>query len=318
LRDKVPGVPFPEEDPTALPLDRQTIEKRDFPIGRRGYEPEAVDVHLGQIAEEVDELRRQVAAAGQAQARPARTSPASIAQAASEQVRAIVEAAETSAADIERGAQDEADRIRGEAESDARRTRNDAIAKSESHVGDVRDATGTMLQRIDAMETELSALVEGLRTGANRLTADLALLEQGMGDLYEASGRRPTGGDAAGPAVVLQELAVEAVYPLEPEDDQLELPEEAPAPVAVADEPATAGEQHVAAAPPARPSAPAAAAPAEPASSPEGDAEGARLVALNMALNGTPREETDRYLADNFDVGDRAALLDEVYATVGG
>jgi hypothetical protein len=47
-----------------------------------------------------------------------------------------------------------------------------------------------------------------------------------------------------------------------------------------------------------------------------GDIEGARLVALNMALNGTAREETDRYLAENFNVVDRAALLDEVYATV--
>jgi hypothetical protein len=53
----------------------------------------------------------------------------------------------------------------------------------------------------------------------------------------------------------------------------------------------------------------------EPADA-DGDTEGARLVALNMALNGTSRDETDRYLAENFDLADRAALLDEVYATV--
>ena len=47
-----------------------------------------------------------------------------------------------------------------------------------------------------------------------------------------------------------------------------------------------------------------------------GDTEGARLIALNMALNGTPREETDRYLADNFELDDRGQLLDEVYASV--
>jgi hypothetical protein len=35
-----------------------------------------------------------------------------------------------------------------------------------------------------------------------------------------------------------------------------------------------------------------------------------------MALNGTSRDDTDRYLADNFDLPDRAGLLDEVYATV--
>ena len=37
------------------------------------------------------------------------------------------------------------------------------------------------------------------------------------------------------------------------------------------------------------------------------DTEGARLIALNMALNGTPREETDRYLSENFELTDRSA-----------
>jgi hypothetical protein len=62
------------------------------------------------------------------------------------------------------------------------------------------------------------------------------------------------------------------------------------------------------------------AAPAPPAKAddPGADAEGARLIALNMALNGEPREATDKYLADNFDLSDRSALLDEVYATVEG
>ena len=35
-----------------------------------------------------------------------------------------------------------------------------------------------------------------------------------------------------------------------------------------------------------------------------------------MALNGTPREETDRYLAENFELDDRQGLLDDVYASV--
>ena len=46
------------------------------------------------------------------------------------------------------------------------------------------------------------------------------------------------------------------------------------------------------------------------------DAEGARLIALNMALNGTPREETARYLSENFHLSDAGGLLDEVYASV--
>jgi len=71
--------------------------------------------------------------------------------------------------------------------------------------------------------------------------------------------------------------------------------------------------------------APAAATPAQPAepvqapaADPDADAEGARLIALNMALSGEPREATDRYLAENFDLADRSVLLDEVYASVEG
>ena len=58
---------------------------------------------------------------------------------------------------------------------------------------------------------------------------------------------------------------------------------------------------------------------AEEAPAPEEEgAEGARLIALNMALNGTPREETARYLEENFDLNNADAILDEVYARVGG
>ncbi|MGI8596696.1 MAG: DivIVA domain-containing protein [Thermoleophilaceae bacterium] len=49
----------------------------------------------------------------------------------------------------------------------------------------------------------------------------------------------------------------------------------------------------------------------------EEEEEGARLVALNMALNGVPRDETDRYLAENFSLSDRSTVLDDVYARVG-
>ncbi len=58
---------------------------------------------------------------------------------------------------------------------------------------------------------------------------------------------------------------------------------------------------------------------AEPAAAPKnGDTAAARIVALDMALSGKPREDTDHYLAENYDVPDRAALLDEVYAAAGG
>jgi hypothetical protein len=36
-----------------------------------------------------------------------------------------------------------------------------------------------------------------------------------------------------------------------------------------------------------------------------------------MALNGTPRDETARYLSENFSLEDQDAVLDEVYSRVG-
>src|SRR3954466_2697551 len=158
-----------------MSLDRQSIEKRDFPIGRRGYEPEAVDEHLGRLADEIDALQRQ----------SQRRSPESIAVVASQQVAAIVQAAETTAADLERQAAEEADRIRREADVAAQSTRNEAIETSQQHVGRVSDSVAQMLQRVDAMESELNALLESLRTGANRLQADLTLLEGNMGEMHD-------------------------------------------------------------------------------------------------------------------------------------
>jgi DivIVA domain-containing protein len=284
-----------------MALDRQSIEKRDFPIGRRGYEPEAVDAHLARIAEEVEELRRR--SGGAAVSGGASSSPASLAQAASEQVRSIVEAAESSAAAIERGAQDEALRIRDEAEADARQTRDEAVAQSQEQVGNVRSVTTQMLQRVDAMESELAGLVESLRTGANRLTADMSLLEGGMGDLYDAAGRgeipAPTAAEPAAPA---PPRAAASVPP----------PTAAEADGEGSDEPEAAEEVFV-----EETVVVETVAPVEAEVAPvESDTEGARLVALNMALNGTSREETDRYLSENFDLADRGGLLDEVYATV--
>jgi DivIVA domain-containing protein len=282
-----------------MALDRQSIEKRDFPIGRRGYEPEAVDAHLARIAEEVEELRRR--SGGAATSSGASSSPASLAQAASEQVRSIVEAAESSAAAIERGAQDEALRIRDEAESDARQTRDEAVAQSQEQVGNVRSVTTQMLQRVDAMESELAGLVESLRTGANRLTADMSLLEGGMGDLYDAAGRGEI--PAAAVATPAAPRAAASVPPPTVAEEAAEVDGEG------SDEPEVAEELFV------EETVVVEAVEAEGASA-ETDTEGARLVALNMALNGTSREETDRYLSENFDLADRGGLLDEVYATV--
>jgi hypothetical protein len=78
--------------------------------------------------------------------------------------------------------------------------------------------------------------------------------------------------------------------------------------------PASAAAPHEEAAP-----LPPDAEPARDATAPgNGDTAAARIVALDMALSGTPRDETDRFIAEHYDLSDRAALLDEVYAAAGG
>jgi hypothetical protein len=44
----------------------------------------------------------------------------------------------------------------------------------------------------------------------------------------------------------------------------------------------------------------------------------ARLVALNMAANGAPREETGRYLSERLGIEDPERLLDEAYRSLPG
>jgi hypothetical protein len=58
-------------------------------------------------------------------------------------------------------------------------------------------------------------------------------------------------------------------------------------------------------------------APATNGAARSGDEAGARLVALNMALEGTPREETAAFLAEHYEVADLDVLLDDVYASAG-
>lgn len=289
-----------------MAFDRQSIEKKDFPIGRRGYEPEAVDAHLAAIAREFDALQRHVE----------RRSGDSLATAASRHVRSIVEAAEHTAADIERQAAVEAAQIRADASVEAERIRDEAASRSYEHVARVHEATAHMLQRIDAMDGELTSLFESLRTGANRVHADLSLLQGNMGELSGAFGGEPAqaapAAEGAYPPAIAEEEAAATAAELEwtlaarASEEPAEEVEEQPVPFSQPSEPEPQPEPTERRQPAAR------------SSSGGGDVEGARLVALNMALNGQPRDEADRYLAEHFDLPDRSSLLDDVYEAVGG
>jgi DivIVA domain-containing protein len=269
-------------------FDRQAIERRDFPIGRRGYDPAAVDAHLRALAGEFEELQRAAITGG---------TDVSVASSAGTHVQSILQAAETAAAEIERHALENARQVRESADRDAERTREEAIERARQHVTAVAQVTARLVEHVGSMDGEVGALVESLRAGAGRLAADLSAVEGGMSELYDAAAGRGDMGVEPEPA---------RQFEAEPQQQQFEPPAQTLAFESELDS-ALAGA-------PAAQSAPAQLAGEGGA----GDVDGARLIALNMALNGESRADTERFLAENFDLSDRLKLIDEVYSAIEG
>jgi len=323
-----------------LELDRNAIERSDFAQARRGYDPDEVDTHLAEVAAAFEQLT----------AKP--YSSAAMAGAAADQVRTIVEAAQHGANEIESGAQTEAARMiaeakreadeeRAQARTDAAQARDRAETDAKAHVASVMDAKAHVASVMDATAE--------LRSRAETVQADL----NGMvGKLYESIDAIADSARANADSLESELRAHESSHEAgaaepEPEPPSLDKPDaadEEPGVESDTDEPvAEAGEEPVAE--PELTSDEPVTEPEpemesedeplvlEPVGSPEAEqtavapdagggggdgAEGARLIALNMALNGTPREETSRYLEENFDLESRETLLDEVYSRGGG
>jgi DivIVA domain-containing protein len=289
----------------AVDIDRQAIERRDFPIGRRGYDPAAVDAHLRALAAEFEELQRASTGAG---AEP------SLAATAATQVQSILTAAETAAADIERQALANAKETRERADKDAERTREGALEQARAHVAAVAQATAVLLERVSTMDGEVDVLVESLRTGAGRLAGDLAAVQTNMGELYDAAsgraGSNAEGGAEPEPATPASATTAAAAPGASASAGDAPTPPPAVASSAFAPpEPAPASAELATAEPASAEPTPAAG---------NGDLDSARLVALNMALNGESRADADRYLSENFKLADRQKLIDEVYAAIEG
>jgi hypothetical protein len=309
----------------AVDIDRQAIERRDFPISRRGYEPASVDAHLRALASEIEQLQRERADGG---------SEPSLATTAGSQVQSILAATEAAAADIEQQARESARTTREDADRDAAQTRAEAIERARAHVAAVAQATASLLERVGAMDSEVSALVESLRGGADRLAADLAAVETNMGELYDAAAGRPLTSAVAGGT------QSQPVVPAPPSPGRPAPTASAPPPIPEPPSGAAApAVRHAQSSPPplsppenavpdahADPEAPpprqriAGGSPpgSAPAAADSSDLDSARLVALNMALNGDSREDAERYLAENFTLADRGKLIDEVFAAIEG
>jgi vacuolar-type H+-ATPase subunit H len=214
-----------------VPLDRSSIQRSDFPTVRRGYEPGAVDVHLRELADEVEGMRR--------------PSTQPVASAASAQVQRIIEAAEATA-----------EQLRAEAGDEAR-----------EHVERVSTAARELLERIGALDDELVTLMDRLRKDASRLSSELRSLERDVSEV----------GPLEREAEVEEPAPAAELDPVPEPEIEIEPPEDT------------------------RPD----------------DEEAARLVALDMALGGTPRDETEAYLAEHYSLSDPGRLLDDVYTLAG-
>jgi hypothetical protein len=172
-----------------LALDRQDIERRDFPIAREGYSRQAVDEHLAGVADAL-EARRRAAAADR--------SPRTLAQAAAQRVQAIVGSAEASGAAIVRGADEDAARMRAATDLEARRIRQSAVQRSRGEIREVATALGRVLDGLEAAEEDVGRVIGVLRTQATRLERELTRIENEMDQSYTALRSRPPG-DGGGP-----------------------------------------------------------------------------------------------------------------------
>jgi hypothetical protein len=181
------------------------------------------------------------------------------------------------------------------AERGAEEIRATASAEAAERVAHVTEAAEHLRARVEQMQADVTHVMSELRDEARRLRDDLEALRVDAARLGAASEEASAPPDAVAPETSREEAAPPGAAA--PETAR----EEAARPGAAA--PETSREKA------ARPDE---AAPAN------GDTAAARIVALDMALSGTPRDETDRFIAEHYDLGDRAALLDEVYAAAGG
>ncbi len=177
------------------------------------------------------------------------------------------------------------------AETTADQLRADAGEEAQEHVHRVSTAARELLERLGAMHDELGSMMDRLREEAGRLSAELRTLERDVVELappVEDEGPLPSAPEVAAAEGTASEAVVAPEEPVE-------------------GTPETAAGKARSKRGRAKP---------EPQAKPD-DEEAARLVALDMALAGTPRDETEQYLAEHYTLADPGAILDDVYALAG-
>jgi DivIVA domain-containing protein len=293
-------------------MDRQEIARTDFTTTRRGYAREEVDQHLQAVAAEVARLEEDRARSG------------TLAGSTADRVREVIEAAERSASDIQSKAEQEAARSTERNEAQARAARESAEAELAEHVKRVEETLERTLERSTSLESEFERTAETLLAGMGRLVSDLRgsvkSIHAQLDDVRTSLPGEPVAAEASQEGEAPGREAQKAAETRKARTRGLGKDRRREE---------SAKEQGAWAGPRSAPRAEAAeGATASKAGGTgsddrsrhgsEGSGEGARMIALNMALKGTPREETARYLAGNFELEDPDAVVEEVYRKVRG
>ena len=176
----------------------------------------------------------------------------------------------------------------------------------------VHDVAEKVRALIDDAEAKAAKIVTDAEADAKRIRAEAETesqkrLAEARSALDELQRKLGLGAEVEpGPVVV-----PEPSPPETPEPGPVPVPEPTPEP-APEPEPAIVPEPTP---PPDEATPPVAANGAAPdAAVKSDDAASARLVAMNMALDGVSREEIETHLAENYDLGDAGSLVDDVLA----
>lgn len=319
-------------------LDRAEITAQAFSTAPDGYDREEVDRHLAAIADALDEQSPQV---GESAGEQLRT----IVEGAEQSATALRETAERESAELLESAVREAEATRAKATQESASQLGQAHAavrglleRVQSLQLGIEDARQQVERAGQEMARRLGEgaepVIDTLRERAEALGAEIDLMGSGLANVAvepAAAAGTPAGTvperEAATPAP--SDARTQTIMVSAPPSVPSVAPPAEPAPISgepVADEPGTglaggdlddavhrlAGQE-----PGGEPEPPGSETEPGDGDTPGRSGQGsdrARLVALNMALSGTSRAETERHLREAFELEDAKEILDEVYS----
>ena len=209
---------------------------------------------------------------------------------AGERIQVIIEAAEKAAAGIIEDADAQARRY-----IEASRQRADVLADERVRV--MSDLTDTLIRQAELVKRQSDELLTALDSARGELASRVGQ-ELSVGTPEPAP--QPAAPAPVPPEMPQQAARVPHLQPVESEPPGLQAVEPPPGPPP--------------APPPIPTSAPSPRPPAQPGQVPSGPAasDGARLLAAQMAVAGSTREEIETRLRDEFGILDAAPILDGI------